>query len=56
MKWYHYLILASTAMLALGVEQRVLLGEADLMIVLASIPATIYLSTKFLEFVSRSPI
>lgn len=56
MKWYHYLLLASTAMLALGIEQRVQLGEADLMIVLASIPATIYLSTKVFEFVSRSPI
>ena len=56
MKWYHYLILTSAAMLALGVEQRVLVGEADLLIVLASIPATIYLNTKVFEFVSRSPI
>ena len=56
MKWYHYLILASTAILVVSTEQRVLLGKADLIIVLASIPATIYLSTKFLEFVLRSPI
>ena len=56
MKWHHYLILVSIGLFVYAVEQRMVVGQADMFIVLGSIPATIYLSTKTLLLATRNVI
>ena len=51
MKWYHLPILISVGLAVLAIEQRVLFGGANTLIVLGAIPGLIYVSSKSLEFV-----
>ena len=49
MKLYHWPVLISVAFVLFAVEQRVMQGSASVLLVLASIPGLIWLSSKSLE-------
>jgi len=49
MKWYHWPVLISVAFVLFAVEQRLMQGSAGVLLMLASIPGLIWLSSKSLE-------